>query len=384
MNSFKHPPAGAPRARRTFLALAALGLLAACSPEPSASPERAPAAQSPQGTAAPQSAPDQVAVAPVTRVEVERSLRLDARVQSLSSPELVSELSARVQQVLVVPGESVRRGQLLAVLDAADAGLQAQEAQAQVSQALAQSRERTAERERAEQLFAQEYVSRSSRDAARLNDQVAKEQLAAAKARAQLAQQGVSRARVLAPADGVITELDVRAGGFVRAGERVALLWSPGSSTLVLSVDQANLGSVREGQRLTIDWQGRKLASAVTRVSPVLENGSFDVFASVPQELAGASGAFLGATLTLGQEQQLLVPVAAVQRDASAGAFVYRIREGKAERVVVRSGAQHEKGVQILEGLVEGDVVATDGAAFLRPGQAVASGPAPANTGGAR
>ena len=51
-----------------------------------------------------------------------------------------------------------------------------------------------------------------------------------------------------------------------------------------------------------------------------------------------------------------------------AGAFVYRVVEGKAEKVKVKTGVRRESQVEIVEGLAAGDVVVSAGQLKLRPG----------------
>lgn len=355
-----------------LLAVGALGVFASLS-HSSAEDLAKGSAEKPKASGPAQNRSAVVAAEPAQRVAVQRELRLDARVASLSSPAVAATVSATVKSVHVSPGERVRKGQLLVVLDATDANLVAQEAQANLSQARALARERSSERVRAEQLFANEFISRSARDAAVLNDTVAQEQLTLAQARQQQAANGVSKAQVLAPMDGVVVDVTVQPGGYARAGDALLNLWNPSEATLTMQVDQTHLGQVKPGQSVQLDWRGQRLTTEVLRVSPVLDaaSRSFAVHARVPEELAQAVGAFVGASLSLGQSQQLLVPVTAVQRDARANAFVFRVTDGKAERVAVRTGEQHARGVEILEGLANADVVVTQGAAFLSPGQSV-------------
>lgn len=359
--------------RRALLAsavLSTLSLFGACGEKSSPTAKATSAVEAPaQG----RGAPTKVVGTPAATRRVPVRLSLDARVQSLSAPTLAAELSATVQQVQVRAGERVRKGQVLVTLDEADERLRLADAHAQVRQAKSLAAEKEADLARTQGLHAQGFVSQAALAQAVQVHAAANEQLAAASAREQLALRAVGRSRVTAPADGVVTAVQVQEGSYVRAGEGVASFWSPGESTLVLAVDQAYLGAAREGQALEVRWQGKTLTSTVSRVSPVLAAGSrsFEVHAQVPPELADAAGAHLSAALFLDATDQLLVPVSAVTRGPRGEASVFMVVEGLAQQVAVSTGAQHDLGVEILEGLAEGDIVVSQGAAFLVPGQRV-------------
>jgi multidrug efflux pump subunit AcrA (membrane-fusion protein) len=56
------------------------------------------------------------------------------------------------------------------------------------------------------------------------------------------------------------------------------------------------------------------------------------------------------------KEDVLLIPVAAVFSEGDAS-FVWRVRNGRAERREVKLGADDDVQVEVLDGLKEGDVV---------------------------
>jgi membrane fusion protein (multidrug efflux system) len=61
------------------------------------------------------------------------------------------------------------------------------------------------------------------------------------------------------------------------------------------------------------------------------------------------------------------VPVGADQ-------FVYRVIDGKAQRVKIRTGVRRAGAVEVVEGLAAGDTVVTAGQLKLRDGVPVAAG----------
>ena len=64
--------------------------------------------------------------------------------------------------------------------------------------------------------------------------------------------------------------------------------------------------------------------------------------------------------------------------------YVYKVQDGKATRVKVKTGLRRNSQVEVIEGLQAGDVIVTAGQIKLREGVAVRTGPpggAPATAG---
>lgn len=79
-------------------------------------------------------------------------------------------------------------------------------------------------------------------------------------------------------------------------------------------------------------------------------------------------GMFVRVRIRFGAHQNaLMIPEQALVPDP-AGAFVYRVVEGKAEKVMVKTGLRRNAKVEIVEGLTAGDVVVAAGQIKLRPG----------------
>lgn len=302
--------------------------------------------------------------------EVPVVVEADAELTSLSSPAIAAEVPGKVRQVFVRPGQEVTKGQPLVVLDDTDLALTESETRANVTQLQAQLAEKTRAAQRASELYAREYVSRSSLEAAMSEVSAAQAQVDAAQARALLAQRQRAKARVTAPFDGTVVKVSAVSGSYVRAGDVLLELWSPFGSTLRLRVPQERLWQVKPGQNVSFHWAGQQATSVVSRVSPAVSpvSRSFDVYVEVPLELAGASGLALRATLELEPRRQLMIPAQAPQLEGSQ-AYVVLAQEGKARRVPVQLGQQREGLVEVVSGLDEGAQVVVEGASFANDGQ---------------
>lgn len=259
-----------------------------------------------------------VQVVAAAKVQVARSWRGWGVADALVRADVPARVTATVEQVpaAVQAGQPVERDQLLVELDASDfvrdrdiARQRLAEVEALLAQ-LAVEKERLeerlaieranlalteAERQRVEQLFAGKVASQQDFDSVRrseltaraaLNlttesyDRIAPRQAAleaqkqAQYASLQLAEQNVSRCRIVSPIDGVLQAVDVKAGENVAAGQRVARVVDLSRVEVPLQLPSASLGEVSVGDtvRLTpgsgADDGQRAWTATVTRVAP--------------------------------------------------------------------------------------------------------------------
>jgi RND family efflux transporter MFP subunit len=306
-------------------------------------------------------------------------IALDAEVVSLASPNISAEVSGKVTSVSVMPGESVKKGQVMVIIDQADLALSASESEAQAAQIAAQLADKERNLARNEELAAKEYIGRATLEASQTEVAALTQQLKAAKVRSALSRANLAKTHVAAPYDAVVAERNVAPGTYVRAGDVLVSLWSPAASSLRVRVPQEYAGQVAVGQTLNVSWGGKVLSTKIARVRSDIdpESRSFEAQATVPAELQAVTGASLSATLEISKEPVLAVPAQAVQM-AGANSFVFVVGEGqKALKKTVVTGRQKSGQVEIKEGIAEGDKVLVEGAAFAQDGKPVSLKEAP-------
>lgn len=218
-------------------------------------------------------------------------------VKPINQVDVGSEQSGLITHVYVDVNDQVTKGQLLATLDTArlqDSVVQAQAslaaAQAQVGEAqatLAQSNATLARQEEVHRLSGGRVPSKTELDAARADQKRAAASLASA--RAQVAQQqaavgtartNLSKARIYSPVTGVVLSRDIEPGQTVAASFNAPVLFTIaedlGKMELEVSIDEADVGQVKDGQdaTFTVDaFPGRRFPARITRVN-VGSNGS--------------------------------------------------------------------------------------------------------------
>jgi RND family efflux transporter MFP subunit len=131
--------------------------------------------------------------------------------------ELTTRVSGVVAEVLVKPGQRVKKGAVLLRLDKTVLQARFDEATAEQARADADAGDARRELERAEELFNRTVSSTSELEAATLRHARAKAALSGANARRVIAQKNLSDAELKAPFDGVVKSVPGGPGTVVTA-----------------------------------------------------------------------------------------------------------------------------------------------------------------------
>ena len=282
----------------------------------------------------------------------------------------------RVVRVLVEPGQSVRAGQVLAVIDRSVQAQQAAQLAAQIDVARADLQLAQNNLQRAESLVGRGFISRAdldqkraTRDAAAARVRVAVAQLAATRAQ-------IGRLDVRAPTGGLVLTRAIEAGQVVGAGSGALFrIAAGGEMELMASLPQSDLARLPVGAQAQVTPVGSTnvYPGVVWQKSPVIDPQSRQGVARirVPLNDEIRPGGFASAQIQAGVQRAPLLPESAVLND-SRGSFVYVIgRNDTVERRDVVIGQVSDRGMAIVQGLNGDERVVQLAGAFLSPGQRV-------------
>jgi len=203
------------------------------------------------------------------------------------------------------------------------------------------------------------------------------QEMAAAEARVAAAQAALDQAKIIAPFDGVITDMSIQQGDRVSAGELAFRVEDLSHLLIDLEVSEVDINSVSVGQEVTVNFdaiQGKDYQGLVVEVAGAGTSSAGSVNFRVTVKLAdadelvkpGMTAAVLIRVRNL--EDALLVPNRAV-RVLNGQRFVYVLGEdGLPNPVEVRLGATSDVYSQLVGGdLQEGDLIVLNPPGTLNP-----------------
>lgn len=289
-----------------------------------------------------------------------------------------AEVGGSVLSVTAEQGQAVRKGQVLARIEARTAGEAVASAESAVrsqEQALDLARR---ELDRAQKLVSAGAVAERQVEAARNEVVRLESEVAGARSRLTTARKTLGDATVTAPIAGVVAERPVNAGDVVAPGTALYTIVVPASIQLEASVPSESLSMVKVGADVSFavrGYPGQAFTGKVERISPTADpvTRQVPIWVTVDNRSGRlVAGLFADGRVTQASRRGLVVPTSVVT-DLETAPTVLRIRDGKVERVSVRLGLldiQNER-VEIVEGLVEGDTLLTGVAQGVSPGTQV-------------
>lgn len=289
-------------------------------------------------------------------------------------------ISGKIIERKVDVGAQVKKGQLVARLDAADVNLNAAAAMADVRSAEASHALAVAELERQRQLFARKFISASALDIREATLKTSAARLAQVKAQANVSGNQTRYANLYADRDGVITMIRAEPGQVVEVGEAVVQIANLKETEVLVAVPESRMAEVKPGMPVTVKmWANpnKAYAGRVREVAPAADSATraFNIKVSVVDaddmvKLGMTAGVKFNQQQAQ-QSQQLLIPLAALT-ESNGKKLVWVIdTENKAQPREVIAGEFSEQGVMITDGLQPGEKIAIAGVHTLVKGQQV-------------
>lgn len=282
----------------------------------------------------------------------------------------------RVERIPVEPGDWVKAGQVLAIIDRSVQQQQQASLAAQVQVAEADSRLAQSNLERALKLVDRGFISTAdvdrltaTRDAAVARVQVARAQLAEIRARN-------SRLNIVAPSAGLLLERNVEPGQVVSPSSGVLFrIAKGGEMELLADLSEDDLAKISVGVRAEVTPVGtaKSFTGQVWQISPVINPQDRQGMARIalPYSPELRPGGFASATISSEAIVAPLLPESAILSDKK-GSYVYIVgKDGKVARRDVKIGTVTARGIPVAEGLSGKEKVVLRAGAFLSVGETV-------------
>lgn len=193
--------------------------------------------------------------AKVEPANIKNSVTATGSVEPVTSVTVGTQVSGIISRLYVDYNTVVKKGQIIAELDKTNLISELNTAKANLSSAQSSLNYESANYKRYATLFKKGLVSADEYESAKLNFEKAKDQVAQSREMVQKAQTNLSYAIITSPIDGVVISKSVEEGQTVAASYATPELFTIAKDLkdmqVVANVDEADIGDVKEGERVS-------------------------------------------------------------------------------------------------------------------------------------
>ena len=268
-----------------------------------------------------------------------------------------ADIPGRILEFLVVSGEKVKKGDVIARLDA-------EEIVASKARAKAALDQMVLEVKRHKKLLESNATSRSRYEQVDAAEKMARATLVKINA-------SLDKAIVRAPFSGRITRKFMDTGDLAIPGRALVQMEDPTSLRLETAVAESLAGKLTLGQSISVQIEAAQLSltGKISELEPSADSASrtFTARIDLPSSPGLRAGLFGRAWIPRGETALLLIPQSSVVRRGQME-LVFVAAEGKAKLRLVRTVPYKKKQVSVLSGISGGDQVVVDPPATLEDG----------------
>ncbi len=191
----------------------------------------------------------------VSQKTLQNSVTATGTIEAVTSVTVGTQVSGIVSKLYVDYNTQVKKGQIIAELDKTNLTSELNIAKANLTSAQSTLKYQTANMERYQTLYKKGLVSADEYENALLTYRQAKEQVASSKESVQRAQTNLGYATITSPIDGTVISKSVEEGQTVAASFSTPELFTIAKDLtnmqVIADVDEADIGGVKEGNRVT-------------------------------------------------------------------------------------------------------------------------------------
>ena len=260
------------------------------------------------------------------RQDIHTTITATGTIEPVTSVTVGTQVSGIVSKLYVDYNSVVKKGQVIAELDKTNLTSELNRAKADLSSAESTLAYETANFKRYQTLFDKGLVSANDYESAKLSYEKARQTAASSRENVQKAQTNLGYATITSPIDGVVLSKSVEEGQTVAASFNTPELFNIAQDLtdmrVIADIDEADIGGVKEGQRVTFTvdaFPDDKFEGQVTQVRQEATTTSnvvtYEVVISAPnKDLKLKPGLTANVTIyTLEKNDVLAVPAKALR-----------------------------------------------------------------------
>ena len=325
--------------------------------------------------------------AKVERQNINTTITATGTIEPVTSVTVGTQVSGIVSKLYVDYNSVVKKGQVIAELDRTNLTSELNRAKAELTSAESTLSYETANFKRYQTLFDKGLVSANDYESAKLSYEKARQTVNSARESVQKAQTNLGYATITSPIDGVVLSKSVEEGQTVAASFNTPELFNIAQDLtdmrVIADIDEADIGGVKEGQRVTFTvdaFPDDKFEGQVTQVRQEATTTSnvvtYEVVISAPnKDLKLKPGLTANITIyTLEKNDVLAVPSKALRfmpneallkkgeqiEDVEAPLKAWTLEGNTFKAHQVETGITNGMLTEITSGLSEGTEVLVD------------------------
>ena len=300
---------------------------------------------------------NRISVAEAVMQDVPQSEVYSSTVEAFAVNNIAPQTGGRIDNIKVDVGDFVSKGQILAIMDAA-----------QLDQTRMKLQNDSTELGRLNSLYRQGGVSKSDYDAAEMAYNVSK------RAYDNLLENTLLRS----PLNGVVSARNYDKGDMY-SGQPIYVVEQITPVKLLVGISETDYTKVKKGDKVKITADAlpnQEFTGTVNKIYPTIDpkTHTFTTEIIVPNgDKALRPGMFARVSVEFGVNHSVVIPdVAVVKQQGSSVRIVYVVQpDSTVKSTVVTLGRHFGSSYEILNGLNEGDQVAAKGSTSLRDGDKV-------------
>lgn len=343
-----------------------------------------------EGAAVITSRPTVVDIAEVRRIQPSLPVVLPGELKAWNRTTIVAKVKGYVGTVNADRGTRVKKGQLLATLEAPEIVAELNQAKAHVASAEAGVIEQTAKQRASTMTYRRIVETSKTEGAVSANElevayarmtsdsalaRAAQQNLEAARARFVSQQQRVQYLQVRAPFDGIITERDVSPGDLVGDTRPLFLLEDRSRLRVTVAIPENLSNSLDENSTITFTVQAvpdKTYHATFARSANTLEERNRSMLAEfdfVNAEEQLKAGMYAEVRLPIMRSEATLFVPATSLIHSTEGVFLVRVDNETAAWVAVQKGNSLDSLVEVFGPVKEGEKIVKFASEELRNGQ---------------
>ncbi len=311
-------------------------------------------------------------IAAAEKRDIDFAVRVSGDVQPATQLDVKAEVGGRLLKLNVLPGDTVKAGQVLVEIDDRDILTELDSAKTEIEGANLTVDKTRKNFERAKDLFNQKLISRETYDNLSSELALSENSLNKSERRKQLVEDKLSKTKVIAPGEGTVLTVPVVEGQVVIPAASVnsgtTLMTIANLSRLIVEthvnqVDVAKLALKQDVKLSAESIKDEEMSATISFIAPVatVKNSvkGFTTQAIIDRPSRRLRpGMTVQMTIPIGHaEDAVSVPIGAVFKGDGNTRVVYVQNGGKTERRAVKVGVSNMDFAEILNGISVGEKI---------------------------